>query len=97
MDSRAKNRAAISTPYYYLYQKIFDFKAGQAEAQYCIKSQNIHMIQPSFLQIPSGVLFFLKIIENAQKFNENPFFYLFCDAPCDGQIVIIKTKLKCRG
>jgi len=30
--------------------RISDSEAGQAEAQHCDKSQNIHMAQPSFLR-----------------------------------------------
>jgi len=31
---------------------VSDSEAGQTEAQYCNKSQNIHMVQPSFPRFP---------------------------------------------
>ena len=37
-------------------KRVSDSKAGQAEAQHCNQSQNIHMAQPSFLRFPCGFL-----------------------------------------
>ena len=53
-------------------KRVSDSKAGQAEAQHCNQSQNIHMAQPSFPRFPYGFLCNRRVTVPPERANRLP-------------------------